>query len=211
MPSRIACTAASVERSRSVSSMRSTNWPPRWRASSQQYSAVRAPPICRKPVGLGAKRVRTVMRCSFAGGETVDFSRSCPRGRRTRGQAPPDRRPGHQRNGVQGRSARWVAAARDRASWSASERLAATARCARRRHRWTHLLPSVPGRHQHTAHPDQRADAPTSRAASQRRPAGPGKPAASRTRHAVATEGQGSPAMLIPPSRGPGHAHRHRQ
>ena len=34
---------------------------PRWRASSQQYSAVRAPPMCRNPVGLGAKRVRRVM------------------------------------------------------------------------------------------------------------------------------------------------------
>jgi hypothetical protein len=41
--------------------MRKTNSPPRRRASSQQYSAVRAPPICRKPVGLGAKRVRTVI------------------------------------------------------------------------------------------------------------------------------------------------------
>src|SRR5690606_4781754 len=41
--------------------MRSTNSPPRWRDSSQQYSAVRAPPMCRYPVGLGAKRVRTVM------------------------------------------------------------------------------------------------------------------------------------------------------
>jgi glutamyl-tRNA synthetase len=41
--------------------MRNTNSPPRRRDSSQQYSAVRAPPICRKPVGLGAKRVRTVI------------------------------------------------------------------------------------------------------------------------------------------------------
>ena len=33
--------------------------PERWRAKSQLNSAVRAPPICRKPVGEGAKRVTT--------------------------------------------------------------------------------------------------------------------------------------------------------
>src|SRR6202012_1616933 len=55
--------------------MRTTTWPPRRRASSQQYRAVRAPPMCRKPVGLGAKRVRTVIRISM--GSTrgiVDFN-----------------------------------------------------------------------------------------------------------------------------------------
>jgi hypothetical protein len=59
--SRIASIAACVLRSRSVSSIRRMNLPPRRRAYSQQYSAVRAPPMCRKPVGLGAKRVRQDM------------------------------------------------------------------------------------------------------------------------------------------------------
>jgi hypothetical protein len=49
--------AASVERARSVSSMRSSILPPVARANSQLKSAVRAPPMCRKPVGDGAKRV----------------------------------------------------------------------------------------------------------------------------------------------------------
>ena len=53
----IASIAAWVERSRSVSSIRSSILPPRPRAYSQLNSAVRAPPICRKPVGEGAKRV----------------------------------------------------------------------------------------------------------------------------------------------------------
>jgi hypothetical protein len=55
-PARIAATASGVERSRSVSSMRSRNVPPVWRAKSQLNRAVRAPPICRNPVGEGAKR-----------------------------------------------------------------------------------------------------------------------------------------------------------
>src|SRR3954447_13032506 len=38
--------------------MRSTNVPPAWRAASQLYSAVRAPPMCSAPVGEGAKRTR---------------------------------------------------------------------------------------------------------------------------------------------------------
>ncbi len=50
-----------VERSRSVSSMRRMNFAACRRAYSQQNSAVRNPPMCKKPVGLGAKRVRTVM------------------------------------------------------------------------------------------------------------------------------------------------------
>jgi hypothetical protein len=49
---------ASVDRSRSVSSMRRTYVPPFLRAHSQLKSAVRAPPTCRYPVGLGAKRTR---------------------------------------------------------------------------------------------------------------------------------------------------------
>src|SRR3954447_23017044 len=38
--------------------MRSTNVPPAWRAASQLYRAVRAPPMCSAPVGEGAKRTR---------------------------------------------------------------------------------------------------------------------------------------------------------
>src|SRR4051812_17768404 len=49
-------TFSGVERSRSVSSMRRTNWPPLPRARSQLYSAVLAPPMCSTPVGEGANR-----------------------------------------------------------------------------------------------------------------------------------------------------------
>ena len=48
-PARTRC----VERSSSVSSMRSTSRPPARRVKAQLKSAVRAPPMCRKPVGLG--------------------------------------------------------------------------------------------------------------------------------------------------------------
>src|SRR6185503_1765483 len=51
--------ASLVERTLSVSSMRSRNLPPWWRANSQLNKAVRAPPMCRNPVGEGAKRVTT--------------------------------------------------------------------------------------------------------------------------------------------------------
>src|SRR6201987_3229063 len=61
MPSRMTRTASSVERSRSVSSTRRMNLPPLRRAYSQLKSAVRTPPTCSRPVGLGAKRVTTVM------------------------------------------------------------------------------------------------------------------------------------------------------
>src|SRR5215467_6319492 len=57
----IAATASAVDRARSVSSMRSRNLPPWWRAKSQLDSAVRALPICRNPVGEGAKRTTTVI------------------------------------------------------------------------------------------------------------------------------------------------------
>src|SRR5690625_7019793 len=67
MPSRMACTELSLERSRSVSSMRRTNCPPVARAASQANSAVLAPPICKSPVGEGAKRVLT-------GGLTLDMA-----------------------------------------------------------------------------------------------------------------------------------------
>src|ERR1051326_4211814 len=55
----MAAMASSVFRLVSVSSMRSTNFPSWCRANSQLNSAVRAPPMCRKPVGEGAKRTRT--------------------------------------------------------------------------------------------------------------------------------------------------------
>src|SRR6185436_3797533 len=45
-------------RASSVSSMRSTNVPPSRRAMAQLYSAVRAPPTWKKPVGDGANRRR---------------------------------------------------------------------------------------------------------------------------------------------------------
>src|SRR3954469_22408360 len=51
--------ASLVERTLSVSSILSRNLPPWWRANSQLNTAVRAPPICRNPVGEGAKRVTT--------------------------------------------------------------------------------------------------------------------------------------------------------
>src|SRR5215470_16886247 len=50
---------SSVERERSVSSIRRMKAPRWWRARSQLKSAVRAPPTWRWPVGLGAKRTRT--------------------------------------------------------------------------------------------------------------------------------------------------------
>ena len=50
---------ASVDRERSVSSMRRMKAPPWWRAKSQLNSAVWTLPTCRCPVGLGAKRTRT--------------------------------------------------------------------------------------------------------------------------------------------------------
>src|SRR5690242_389488 len=61
MPSRITCTASGVDRSRSVSSTRRMNFPAERRAYSQLKSAVRTPPICNRPVGLGANRVITFM------------------------------------------------------------------------------------------------------------------------------------------------------
>ena len=58
MLSRMACTASGVERSMSVSSMRRMNTPPCLRAKAHGYNADRILPRWRKPVGLGAKRVR---------------------------------------------------------------------------------------------------------------------------------------------------------
>src|SRR3984885_9586568 len=59
MPSRIASTDCEVERSTSVSSIRSTKVPFILRANAHGYSAERMLPRWIKPVGLGAKRVRT--------------------------------------------------------------------------------------------------------------------------------------------------------
>src|SRR5215831_1696373 len=56
----MASIASLVDRSRSVSSIRSSILPPCFFANSQLNSAVRAPPIWRKPVGEGANRVTTV-------------------------------------------------------------------------------------------------------------------------------------------------------
>src|SRR6185312_1051698 len=58
MAAMIWSTESCVERATSVSSMRSTNSPPWWRAYAHEYSAVRAVPRWRKPVGDGAMRVR---------------------------------------------------------------------------------------------------------------------------------------------------------
>src|SRR6267142_3062683 len=70
-PSMIAETAAGVDRVRSVSSMRSRKMPPWCRAKSQLKSAVRAPPMCRKPVGEGAKRTVTVIPGGWGAAEPI--------------------------------------------------------------------------------------------------------------------------------------------
>src|SRR3989449_11744801 len=74
---------SSVERERSVSSMRRTKAPRWWRANSQLKSAVRAPPTWRWPVGPGANRTRT--------GEAISvrLEQPAPGGARER----PDARP----------------------------------------------------------------------------------------------------------------------
>src|SRR5262245_10022079 len=58
--SEIAWANSSFERSRSVSSKRSTNWPPDLRAKRQFKMAGRALPHCMRPVGEGAKRTSEV-------------------------------------------------------------------------------------------------------------------------------------------------------
>ena len=55
-PSKMELSDASVLRSTSVSSMRRIIVPPLWRAYSQLKMNVRALPMCRNPVGDGAKR-----------------------------------------------------------------------------------------------------------------------------------------------------------
>src|SRR5215208_2709929 len=83
--SKICSTFSGVERSRSVSSMRSTSSPPWRRARSQLYSAVRAPPMCSTPVGDGAKRTLTTAmligaHVSTAGGLVQAHGRGVERG-----------------------------------------------------------------------------------------------------------------------------------
>src|SRR5262245_30695297 len=83
--SRICSTFSGVERSLSVSSIRSTNVPPDPRARSQLYSAVRAPPTCSSPVGDGAKRTLTPAmligaHVSTAGGLVQAHERGVERG-----------------------------------------------------------------------------------------------------------------------------------
>ena len=64
-----------VERSRSVSSIRSRNVPPVWRAYSQLKSAVRAVPMCIIPVGEGAIRVTTGLSAGRVGHRFRDRER----------------------------------------------------------------------------------------------------------------------------------------
>src|SRR5665647_539007 len=65
MLSRITSTEACVERSRSVSSMRKIKSPPMARANAHGYRAERMLPRWMKPVGDGAKRVRTLLIAMF--------------------------------------------------------------------------------------------------------------------------------------------------
>ena len=65
VPFRIALMAASVDRSRSVSSIRKMNAPPCRRANNQLNKAVRRPPMWRYPVGLGANRTLTSLMLFF--------------------------------------------------------------------------------------------------------------------------------------------------
>src|SRR5438094_8689465 len=55
----ICSTDSATSRLVSVFSIRSRHSPPCWRAKSQLKRKVRTPPMCRKPVGLGAMRTRT--------------------------------------------------------------------------------------------------------------------------------------------------------
>ena len=77
----MAASDSRVDRSKSVSSMRSTNVPPVRRASSQLKSAVRALPTCSCPVGLGANRTRT-----GGDGGVVIAESAPPRARRSPGR-----------------------------------------------------------------------------------------------------------------------------
>ena len=100
MPSMITSTAACDERSRSVSSMRRMKVPPVARAKAHGYSAERMLPRWMKPVGDGAKRVRTVGRsCQFKVLRGRDQGRSgyrarCSRPTATRIRPWPRRPPG---------------------------------------------------------------------------------------------------------------------
>src|SRR5262245_240205 len=94
----IALMAAAVERSRSVSSIRSSILPPCRRANSQLNKAVRPPPMCRKPVGEGAKRVtiaEVILRAG-AGAYADVHLYHCTRGH-TKAPAVSSQRPGLRR------------------------------------------------------------------------------------------------------------------
>src|SRR3954471_23922282 len=69
---------ASLFRSLSVSSMRKMKTPPVWRAYSQLNNAVRALPMWKKPVGLGAKRTRTLDMRNGQLEETPEACQSLP-------------------------------------------------------------------------------------------------------------------------------------
>src|SRR5262245_20293095 len=56
---------AAVFRPASVSSIRRTIVPPYRRANNQLKMKVRALPMCKKPVGEGAKRTRTIGSCQY--------------------------------------------------------------------------------------------------------------------------------------------------
>src|SRR5918997_1081894 len=72
-------TDSSVERARSVSSMRRTNVPPFLRAKSQLKRAVLTPPTCNNPVGLGAYRTRISllsMRLNYHANDALESSQT---------------------------------------------------------------------------------------------------------------------------------------
>ena len=70
----ISVTPFSICRFWSVSSMRRKNTPPRLLVKLLFSRAVYSPPICMKPVGLGAKRVHTAPSGRFLGGYRASAS-----------------------------------------------------------------------------------------------------------------------------------------
>src|SRR5205823_2379024 len=65
--------ACATSRLVSVFSIRSRNSPPSWRANSQLKSAVWTLPMCRKPVGLGAKRTRAATSVAYCRARAARF------------------------------------------------------------------------------------------------------------------------------------------
>src|SRR5262245_3076247 len=70
--------------------MRRMKTPPWWRANAQLNSAVRAPPTCRWPVGLGAKRTRTGSLMGIGSGTTAYSTRSEAEAPHQRARQAPD-------------------------------------------------------------------------------------------------------------------------